>query len=945
MRAGICTSIWSLVTWWLSHRKCAQSGRRKPLTSSRSEGNLVFAIYVRSVQKQQQFYTQRGKWRIGFHKDLDYVIKGFLPPDSVEPLLPYFPAAAAQLSMEMQSNIEGGVPRTLGAPLLEEVASFSMQAMDFYRENTERLDALHELVANEEDTEEYTIEELACKALDMNKSELNDVILFAVHRAASRCSFVIQDDRSSVFTDHYLVQPRRVARTIEMVNRWVHQHQDMLIRSAMGKETPGFASHPIEAFLAKCRRLINASRKVRSPTKMANVGPTSHRYVPGKDGKDRVFRETMLDSFNKFDKIIIEYLQLWCIPPRRMTLSALRSTGSHIMRATGMYNGVEVTAASVPLFLQELGVLYPWENVRLLDLALRLPGHGISRRSDEQWEEVQQESKRLASEGFVDSMKDMRTDWGDLPIYCVDDVNAQEIDDGVSLEPVPSEDGVYWIRVHVANPSAFISHDNIIMQYAASRNQTVYTPDRTYPMLPTSMTQSQFSLAPGRPTLTFSAKMNRQGDVLETDIRNGTARNVVYITHAQLRSLFEPVPENPPPLTVGGTFTATNPREGIMQETLTPEDSSTFTTLRDLILSFREHRLKNGAIEFPNSPDTSVSVSTGLTPIKPYRLDHIPRGRFILGDPIIQLRPQDLNPHEVPDMSKRYLVSLLMNLACWVSGKWCAERGIPVIYDGTMYHPEYRALTNQNISNYGGNEWLRLAAPKGVSSSSPLHHAPLGLDAYVKSTSPLRRYSDLLAHYQIEAALRYEAENNTRLTIPPPTAVDTDTPTTESTTQPTTDTTPLPHTHQNIETYLHKTRWLRSRIREVSTASHQHWATMLLFRAFYFAECALPETFTCLLHKPYTQTSLAGTQFSQGYAGSLVELGVKCQVVFPETRPEAEGESEGEGSEMGMLRKSSDEGILSLVEARITGVDLGRLLVIMEGVRVIRRFERVGEWR
>lgn len=53
----------------------------------------------------------------------------------------------------------------------------------------------------------------------------------------------------------------------------------------------------------------------------------------------------------------------------------------------------------------------------------------------------------------------------------------------------------------------------------------------------------------------------------------------------------------------------------------------------------------------------------------------------------------------------------------------------------------------------------------------------------------------------------------------------------------------------------------------------------------------------------------------------------------------------GKGEEMTMLRKSSDEGILSLVEARITGVDLGRLLVIMEGVRVIRRFERVGEWR
>ena len=36
-----------------------------------------------------------------------------------------------------------------------------------------------------------------------------------------------------------------------------------------------------------------------------------------------------------------------------------------------------------------------------------------------------------------------------------------------------------------------------------------------------------------------------------------------------------------------------------------------------------------------------------------------------------------------------------------------------------------------------------------VSVTNPQPHAALGLPAYVQFTSPIRRYSDLLAHYQV----------------------------------------------------------------------------------------------------------------------------------------------------------------------------------------------------
>jgi hypothetical protein len=870
-----------------------------------SEGILNLAIYVRSICKQQQFYTERGKWRIAFAKDLDFVIKGFAPRELVTPLLSHFPDALAQLSLEMQSAIEGGVPRPIGAPLLRMVNEFNEQVHGFYQANAYRLDNIHEVVADEEEKLEFNLEELACKALDVTKDQLNDTILFAVHRAVRRNSFLIENDRSSIFTDHYFVQPRRVATILDTVTTWVHEHQEYLIRTVTGKEVPNLKDHPLHEFIQKAQRLIRLSRKVRSPTIMACVGPTAHRYQPGQDGKPLTYREVLTEKFSYTDRMIIEYLQLWCIPPRRMTSGVLRSAGSHIMRATGMYTALDTNAGSAGLFLQELGVVAPWENLRLLDQHLSLPGHGISRHSDSMWEDVQQACEKLKSQELTDKMESIRTDFGDLPVYCVDDPGAQEIDDGVSLERIPGSDDTFWIRVHVANPSAFVDHDEQVMKYAASRVQTLYAPERTYPMIPSALTQEHFSLAPGRPTLTFSAKMNLQGEILDTNVVNGLARNVIYITHEKLRNLFEPEPrETLEPLTVGGEFVQEKTRDNL-RDTLSSEDEDTFHTLRKLMLAFREHRRRNGAMEWPSSMDTPVAMTAGNAPLKPYNMQ-VTEGRYILGDPIIQLRPRSVDPHEVPDLTKRNLISPLMNLACYVSGRWCAERNIPTVFDGTFYHPEYPRLTSSNMSEYGGQTWLHLAAPKGISSSSPAHHVPLGLDTYVKSTSPLRRYTDLMAHYQIEAALRFEHENGRRFDAA-------------------TDASVLPFSREDVDNFISQSRWKRSRLRDIDLASKQFWACMLLFRAFYFGECSLPETFDCLVHKPYNATALVGSQFGQGYSGIITSLGVRCQIIVPPEVPDVD--------------------ILSVVEAKITSVDLSRMLVIMEATRMVKPFQRVGEWR
>jgi exoribonuclease-2 len=53
---------------------------------------------------------------------------------------------------------------------------------------------------------------------------------------------------------------------------------------------------------------------------------------------------------------------------------------------------------------------------------------------------------------------------------------------------------------------------------------------------------------------------------------------------------------------------------------------------------------------------------------------------------------------------------------------------------------------------------LRMRMTRSVMATAvPLRHAGLGLEAYVQFTSPIRRYGDLLAHWQLKAALRGDA--------------------------------------------------------------------------------------------------------------------------------------------------------------------------------------------
>lgn len=105
-----------------------------------------------------------------------------------------------------------------------------------------------------------------------------------------------------------------------------------------------------------------------------------------------------------------------------------------------------------------------------------------------------------------------------------------------------------------------------------------------------------------------------------------------------------------------------------------------------------------------------------------------------------------------------------------VAARWCHARGVPIPYRVTPRNPDkespgdyYRRVMVPAMKSSEGPSMSEIsgyfrAIGNVQPSTTPGPHAAIAVDMVAKCTSPLRRYSDLLLHWQVEAALLKEAE-------------------------------------------------------------------------------------------------------------------------------------------------------------------------------------------
>lgn len=815
-----------------------------------------------------------GKWVHHLSRKVWYSVPNFVSRSIVAHVLPYLPQTEVEEEkLDQMQALDPSVPREAGAFLIKPMLRFLEASDETYRKLARQFANVYDLMAHDSEVKYATLEEIAEKVLGQGPSgKWPSTTLWALHRALAQNEYgFVRDDRNHRITGSFEIRPKTEGNMVEQVRTWMRQYQEHLIAGATAaatgdaKKKKGFRKpQHIAGFVRKARAVVQQSRKRRAVTFSGAIGPSSVKVDFNARNDKSTYRTVALEeySFSDAETLIIRVLKAWAVHLTINIHSTLGSLGPMILRATGMYEGHELGLPTGFMFLQEIGVLEPWANRVHFEARLALPGDGLDPNTNALW----RKSELAATNPLEDAMDGLRKDWGDLEVFCIDRESAWEIDDGISLERV-EDSSVFWVHVHTANPSAFISPENAMGRYAAHLTETVYFPEMVYPMLSPAVTQKYFSLAADRPSLTFSAKLTQEGEILDIAITPGTVRNVCHVTPETVQSAFsEGAVETSPSLfaslTVGGEM-PDMPRRGHknMLQTLSPSQQETLRTLRDLGAAVRRKREGQGAVALNlPKPEASVYLSDSAnTEVRPWHT----KARFFEGDPIISLQPKPYR--QIPDpaiYANEMLVPDLMILACEIAGQWCRDRSVPVIYRGTLKNPESqspevfrREHIDPAVERLGYTPlafvwpYLKLVG-RSVPSPHATKHTILGSEAYVKVTSPLRRYGDLLAHWQIEAALRYEAQTGQSLVG---SRIDSNR--------------ILHYSYSQIKDLIPRISQRERMISQVKALSQRHWILLLMFRAHYFKEAALPETFELFI------VSKGRFAIQGKYSGLLQELG------------------------------------------------------------------------
>ncbi|KAI9821095.1 MAG: hypothetical protein M1827_003829 [Pycnora praestabilis] len=830
----------------------------------------TLGVFIRDFDYQSQFYTMRGQWVHINSKNIAFSVPRFFPREMVEPILPYLPSGEVSEHLEeLPQDFELSVPRGIGKNLILGMSRWWNAAEEIFRKKSTYLDNAHDILAHETELRQASLEDIAPKLLHRSKAvaetRLTSATLYAVHRALTRneVGFVSHQRNHRISYSFYILSKQDL-RLFDTVKRWVREFQEHNISSASQRKGD-MKSHlsdnesPFLRFISKAQRLIRQSRSMRGVSSTGVLGPSTVKL----ESQEVLSNIIPSETFNDNDNTVIQFLEAWVLKRNFPPFGSIQSIGPMVLRATGMYSDHQLSFPTGFAFLQEIGVIAPWENRLVFNPVLELPGHGNqrlgSRRTKEKVTAMKEEATAISesAQNLTDSMADLRQDWKDLEAYCIDAASAKDIDDGISLENIAESPSVYWMHIHVANPSAFLRHDSAISEYAAKQVATLYFPERSYSMLPVTNAHSQFSLAPDRPVLTFSAKINEHGDILESRVTPSVIRKVTYITPSALRdalgveSTAQIATSSTTTIKVGGDMPPEQGRN--LRTALSGTQKQELTVLRNLGNAYRHKRLRNRGLGdlWPNH-EISVSASpysASRTPI-PIRRPSRVRAFYHKGDPVIQYRAKPFDPTATNIASTDFdpVVASAMIIAGEVAANWCEQRNIPVIYRGSIHDPDKpdpAVFWQNNIFPFlgaGGSapistvlKYLRMIGKTAV-MTTPMHHAPLGVERYTKATSPLRRYGDLLLHWQIEAALRQEAKTGKSLVG-------------------SLDDSYLPFPKARLDAMLPQLTMKERLITNTQGSAERHWFLQLMARAFYFKETRLPETFEVYIYAKGTYTA------------------------------------------------------------------------------------------
>ncbi len=346
----------------------------------------------------------------------------------------------------------------------------------------------------------------------------------------------------------------------------------------------------------------------------------------------------------------------------------------------------------LPLYLAQAWGLVPAHYNYWMDRTGYAPGDAWSEEHDQAIAEL---SGKLREEVLPDD---------GATYISVDSASTRDIDDAFVVRACP--EGGWTAKLALACPALCWPFGTPLDKAVLHRATSIYLPEATHHMLPERLSMDVYTLVAdeGRPALTLECRVAGDGAVLECLPSLSRVRVADNLTYDAVEAVFVDVPSP-----------ASAHREMLVQAL-------------ELAKARMDHRLRNNAVVIER-----------------------PEPEFVLED-----SPQGLSVvlQDGPEVPRAHLiVSELMILANAALARWAAEHGVALLHrtQDVAVPKDYVGVWRepQDIARV-----VRALAPASLETSAR-PHAGLGEAAYAPTTSPLRRYPDLLNEAQIVHMVRH----------------------------------------------------------------------------------------------------------------------------------------------------------------------------------------------
>lgn len=722
-------------------------------------GPPTIAICLGHMRGHYHFYTANGLWITSPGATTHFAFRNFASEAEMQPVIAKLPQGDLSLEAMREMSRQGkGPDRVAGAALLRKMGQFLQATDEMLQKYATQFEKAHEIVSEGDDkylTLEHIKQRLLAKEDLMWPAPAH--VLYAVHRTIFNDDVgfrvVGNLDKSSAPTWLFEVTPREDVSLIQNMQTLVRLFTDIpgRLNTPLSSLTASqLKQSQLGRFVVKSREAIDESRLYRDWTPYGMLGPAKKP------------RPRSALAWTGVDRSILHFMLLWAGYDQFGPFSRLHWIGSAILRATGRYKDVEYLSATTAwTFLQEIGYITPWDLHERYKQ--RVPGAKVSRESG--FVPFQLGPEGIRPYLTQDVFDGKRHDWANLKAFAIDSKSTTDVDDAVSIEATnaPNE---HWIHIHVADPASRIRHQNALGERASLTPLTLYLSGHYSNIWGVkNEVQELFSLAPNRSCLTFSGLLNDEGELLEYKITPAKLQNIICMTPEDANTAVDgsgASEQSTEAVDAGSFIVGKTPKEKPATRPLTtpselpPADLASLKTLYRLAEA-RDQQRHAGGLTPKWRSDQNVDVFFDNTSI-----DHVSTGLMICnGDPDIQISWRH---------SESRMVSSIMVLAGEIAARWSADRNIPIPY---LSQPEseknrellktfvdkiYNPLLNSGADTSEHVVQLNALVGESELSTKPARHFYMGVDMYAKVTSPLRRYSDLLAHWQIENALVQEME-------------------------------------------------------------------------------------------------------------------------------------------------------------------------------------------